>query len=175
MARPISDVRVARSFVGNNGAGAVETVELDFSLGSREAIEIFSIQGFMNHAAMPVTAGPVVNWNQQTLHVEDDALIVPNQQAADADQFDNDSEVIFEQILSAVVVKDDVSGNAFLSSIITPNDAVVFAEPIRSPVNLTHRVENSGVATVGALLLIQYRYIELSDSELAFAFARRRR
>lgn len=172
MTKPISDWRTARSFIG--ATATQEAVELDFNIGTREAIEIASVLGIMNITSVTevATIAPVVS--EQSLHIEDGTIETLNTDEAEADQFDNDSEVIYQQSTNVVSWNGTTEGSAVLQTV--PNGIVVFARPILSPINLTHRVDNdAGVTGFGGILLIEYRYVELSDQELAFQFARRRR
>lgn len=172
MPKPISAWRTARSFIGNTGAE--ETVELDFNIGTREAIEISGVLGMMAPTAAVASASNVPVVSAQSLHIEDGTVEVLSDTGAAADQFERDSEVIFEQILSVTSFDGTTEGGSAISQ--TPSGLVVYANPVLSPINLTHRVDNEASSLdVGARLLIFYRYVELSDTELALEFARRRR
>jgi len=172
MGRPLSDWRVARSFIG--AAAAEESAEMDFNIGQREAIEISSVLGLMGPTAVVSTTTPTPVLSEQSLHIESGTIDALNSTGAAADQFDRDTEVIYEQALSVIAFDGTTEGAGAIS--VTPSGLVVFAEPILSPINLTHRVDNEGsVMDVGCTLLVYYRYVELSTSELAFQFARRRR
>lgn len=172
MARPISDWRVARSFIG--AAATEETVELDFNIGTREAIEISGVLGTMAPSAAVATATPTPVLSAQTLHIEDGTVEALNDAGAGADQFERDSEVIYQQVLGVIAFDGSTEAAGALS--VTPSGLVTFPDPILAPINLTHRVDNEGaVLDVGCTLLIYYRYVQLDLSELAFQFARRRR
>ena len=172
MPRAISSWRTARSFIGN--AATQETVELDFSIGTREAIEIAAVLGTLIATAAVATSTPTPVLSEQSLHIEDGTIETPNSSGAAADQFNNDSEIVYHQTLN--VIAFDGSTEAAGAIEVTPSGLVVFPAPILSPINLTHRVDNEGaVMDVGATLLIYYRYVELSDRELALEFGRRRR
>lgn len=175
MPTPISDIRFARSFIGHNAAGTAQATEIDFGLAATEAIEIFSVYGNLLHNAIPAPVNFAGEFAQQTLHIESDAVVTPNQEAPDADQFDTDSEIMYEQVSNLISADDNANGNGGVAVQITPNGILNYVEPVVSPVNLTHRVELSANTTVGALLIIQYRYVRLSTRELALSFARRRR
>jgi len=174
MPQALSDWRMARSFIGNNGTASLESAELDFNIGTREAIEIASVYGHLPVTVITTSTSIAPVHAVQSLRVEDGTVEVLSNDAADADQFDNDSEVIFEQNKTFVSfdVATEGGGPAVAQS---PTGQIVFANPILSAINLTHVVENVGLTTVGGLLLIEYRYVSLSDRELAFQFARRRR
>ena len=172
MPKAISSWRVARSFIAN--AATQETVELDFSIGTREAIEIAAVLGTLIATAAVATSTPTPVLSDQTLHIEDGTIETPNSSGASADQFNNDSEIVFQQTLNVIAFDGSTEGAGAIQ--VTPSGLVVFPAPILSPINLTHRVDNEGaVMDVGATLLIYYRYVELSDRELALEFGRRRR
>ena len=172
MPRAISSWRVARSFIGN--AATQETVEIDFSIGTREAIEIAAVLGLMVATAAVATTTPTPVMSDQTLHIEDGTIETPNSTGASADQFNNDSEIIYAQTLNVIAFDGTTEGAGAIA--VSPNGLVTFPAPILSPINLTHRVDNEGaVLDVAGTLLIYYRYVELSDRELALEFGRRRR
>ena len=173
MVKAISDWRHARSAIGN--AGTEETVELDFNIGNREAIEIASVQGLINISAVTEATSAIAPiTTEQSLHIEDGTIEALSSASGDVDQFDNDSEVVYQQTATGVWFNGTTEAAAVLQ--IHPEGLIVFAHPILSPINLTHRVDNAAgsMACLG-VLLIEYRYVELSDQELAFQFARRRR
>lgn len=173
MVKRISDVRVARSFIGAGTPSVVETAELDFNLSTREAIRIYGILGNINKAdgvAIVVTDAARI-WDQ-SLHLEEGTLTAPNTAGATADQFENDDEIIYHQQLMHVHFMGANGGGMGVA--VTPNGLVTFPEPILSVVNPTHRV-SSDEEEAGFELLIYYDYVELSDGEMALAFARRRR
>ena len=173
MVKAISDWRVANSFVGQAGVSSVETAELDFNIGSREAIEIAAVLGLLILSTITAVTVPAPIQVVQTLHIEDGTIQDVEVSTSEADAFDNDSEVIYEQVMNvdAVIGTDEASEMMQ----VTPSGLVTFPAPILSPINLTHRVENNSNLTSAARMLIYYRYVELSDAELALQFSRRRR
>lgn len=172
MPTAITDWRTARSFIGLGVVSSVESVELDFNIGTQEAIEISGIQGGLQPFSVVSAATIVPLIMQQSIHVEDGTLETLSIDATDADQFDNDSEVIFEQRAGLIAFDGTTEGGAALEGF---NKSYKFARPIISPINLTHRGENNGACTGIAVVIIEYRYVRLSTQELAFQFARRRR
>ncbi len=172
MPRPISAWRMARSFIG--AAGTEEVAELDFNIGTREAIEIASVQGIMNGTTVASAAsiGPV--HGEQSLHIEDGTIEALNSSADEADQFERDSEVIYQQTMNLIAFDGTTEGGVTLD--VHPNGLTTYAKPFLSPINLSHRVDMDAAGMdIGCILLIQYRYVELSANELALEFARRRR
>lgn len=174
MVRVISDVRVARSFIGGGAPSTAETVELDFNLSTREAIRIYGVQGLINIAdgiAIVTTHGARI-WDQ-SLHLEEGTVTAPNTAGASADQFENDDEIIFTQQFT-INLFGLAAGGGGMGHVLSPNGLVRYPVPILSVVNPTHRV-NLDEEEAGFELLIYYDYVELSDGEMALAFARRRR
>ena len=172
--KAISDVRVARSFVGG-AASTIEAIEIDFNLSTREALRIYGVLGNIRVAdgvvpTLVETGGRI--WDQ-SLHLEEGTVETLNTAGATADQFENDSEVIYHQYWAMHLYGIAVaSGGLGLTQ--SPAGLVTFPEPILSVVNPTHRV-SSDEEEAGYELLIYYDYVEMNDSELALAFARRRR
>lgn len=173
MVKAISDVRVARSFIGGGTPSVAETAELDFNLSTREAIRIYGILGNINKAdGVAIVATDAARIWDHSLHLEEGTLTAPNTAGATADQFDNDDEIIYHQQLMHVHFMGANGGGMGIET--TPTGLVTFPEPILSVVNPTHRV-NLDEEEAGFELLIYYDYVELSDGEMALAFARRRR
>ena len=174
MVKRISDVRVARSFIGAGTPSTVETVELDFNLGTREAIRIYGVLGNINKSdGVAIVVTDAARLWDHSLHLEEGTVDAPNTAGVAADQFENDSEIIYHQQLAHVHF-GLAAGGGGMSIETSPQGLVTFPEPILSVVNPTHRVfpdEEEG----GFELLIYYDYVELNDSELGLAFARRRR
>lgn len=174
MTKPISDWRVANSHIGQGGVSTVETAELDFNIGAREAIEIAAVLGILILSTITESAtGIDPHAAIQTLHVEDGTIQDVEVSSSEADNFDNDSEVIYEQVMNMAAFNGTTEAAAMLE--VHPSGLVTFPEPIVSPINLTHRVENNSTSTVSARLFMYYRYVELTDAELALQFSRRRR
>lgn len=171
MTKPITDYRFARSFVGQGGTGTTESTELDFNIGTREAIEIVAVLGTIKFNTVTAAATLVPLTVLQTLHIEDGTIADVEVGSAETDSFEPDHEVMFEQVGTIAHATTDDAAVVHTQ----PGGLVVFARSVISPINLTHRVENQGNTTAGCTLYIHYRYVELSDRELAFQFARRRR
>ena len=171
MTIPISDWRFARSFIG--ALGAAESVELDFNISTKEAIEIASVAGHLAFGTITSTGTIAPRLAQQSVRIEEGTIEVLSLDETDADVFDNDSELIFEQFLNGIAFDGTTEGAAAIDGV---NYERVFNKPVISPINLTHSVINEGsVSAVAAVVVIEYRYVELTTPELAFQFARRRR
>lgn len=171
MPQAITDWRIARSQIG--GVGASESTELDFNIGTQEAIEIASVSGHLALGTITESSSILSRLAQQSLRIEDGTIEVLSLDETDPDVFDNDSEVAFEQFLNAIAFNGTTEAAAAIDGV---NLVKVFRNPILSPINLTHGVINEGsTSAVTGVLLIEYRYVRLSINELAFQFARRRR
>ena len=175
MVSAISGWRHARSKIGNGTTNTTETAVLNFNIGPDEAIEIASVLGHINHATADDAATMGQVQSVQRLHIEDGTLDAPGGvDVTEADDFDNDTEVIYEQFMTEITFNGTTEAAAVMLQ--SPNGLITFAERILSPINLTHSMENpSGGVTATGILMIEYRYVRLSDRELALQFSRRRR
>lgn len=177
MPRPISGTRFARSTVTPISAQVVSRV-LDFQLGPRMGLELYSVQGSCprfgsgtlgvadNATGMAVTS-------QQTLHMETGALEnIPISAGEDAD--DIDTEVFYQMGFALAFVNSGVAGEgATLTAVIGPT-YVRFKPTLLVARNFTHRGETVNPADEATLsVLIQYRYIEFTDAEMGILLARR--
>jgi hypothetical protein len=170
----LSDIRIARSFIGHTSAANVEQTQvLDFDLGVQEAIQIFGVFGTMLPNVAAAT-GTFHNLATQTLHLEDDTLAEIPVDDADADLFESDSEVVYQQELGMIFYNGTTEAAG--SSYINPSGLFTFIDPILAAANLTHRTEsNTTDMDLAASMFIHYRYVRLNTNELAFAIARRGR
>lgn len=175
MTQAISGWRFARSKIANAGTGTVETAVLNFNIGPDEAIEIVSILGHIVPATADDGAAIAPVQCVQRLHIEDGNLDTPGGiDVTEADDFDNDSEVMFEQFLTEITFNGTTE--AAVTYMQSPNGLIRFEEGVLLPINPTHSVETpTGGVTATGILLIEYRYVRLSDKELAMQFTRRRR
>lgn len=177
MPRTISGTRFARSSVTPIGAQVASRV-LDFQLGPRMGLEIFSVQGSCprygsgtllvadNATGMAVTA-------QQSLHMETGALEdLPISAGEDAD--DIDTEVFYLMGFALAYVNSGVAGEgATLTTTIGPT-YVAYTPTLFLARNLTHRGETVNANDEATFnVLIQYRYIEFTDAEMGIVLARR--
>lgn len=172
MPRPVTDIRVARSFIGHNAANTRETVVLDFDIGAQEAIEIFGVFGIVGITAVPSPAVSAQDDLTVSLHLEDGTITGPEVSATSNDRFTTDEEVIFEQRYS-LLARVDAASAGFSQEGTHHN--VIYPEPILSVINPSHSSNTSANITGQSALHIHYRYVRLTNDELAFQFARRRR
>ena len=173
MTVPISDVRVARSFIGVAAASSVESQEMDFNLGVREAIEIFAAMSTVGNVIVTATASILIDFVTQTLHMETETLDdVPHLQS-EADEVDMDSEYFFRQAMHILHFNGTTEAAGGLAQL--PSGLITFPVPILSAINITHRVETDTAVSAGCEVHVHYRYVALSTTEQAFQFARSRR
>jgi len=176
MARVISGLRVARSFLTPTGATNVLTRELDFQLAANTGISIRAVLGFGTFRdASPTPSDTVVNigLGQQTLHLETGATEDAPIDAGD-DEDDIDTEIFYVQMFASIFQVPNTAGGGGGYGLVTPNGLVTFDEPIETARNITHRAETVSADTfLHAGMLIYYKYVKFSDQELGFILARR--
>jgi len=177
VARVISGLRVARSFVTPTGGANVVSRELDFQLGANQGIEISSVLGYgWVHDDSPTVSDtvPVTAKATQTLHLETGTIeAIPTLAGEDAD--DIDTEIFYAQThqMTALVGTTNTFG-AGIALKSEPSGLVVFARPIGTARNVTHSGLNSAAGAFAELgVLIYYHYILFTDAELGFLLARR--
>jgi len=175
MARLISGLRIARSFVTPTGA-AVVSRELDFQLGSDQGIQIEAVLGHGHIADSTPTVSDttlVTAIGLSSLHLETGSLEdLPIANAEDAD--DIDTEVFYEQSFTHVVQVPSTVGGGGGGVLATPSGLVTFAQPIQTARNVTHRGETLATGQLGLFhVLIYYRYVQFTNAELGFLLARR--
>jgi len=175
MARQISGLRIARSMLSPTGAQAL-SVELDFQLGSDQGIAISAVVGggLIHDDSMPTSdTVPATTLASQTLHMETGTLEdFPLLSAQD--EFDIDTEIFYAQSFQTQFHIPATAGGGGGSQTVTPNGIVVFAEPIQTARNITHRAETGGTdQDLECWLMIYYRYIQFTNAELGFLLARR--
>lgn len=175
MAKRISGLRVARSFVSPTGTNIVSR-ELDFQLGANQGIEIHAVMGYGALSDdSPATSDtvPVTSTGVQSLHLETGTLEdVPSLLGEDAD--DIDTEIFYVQSYAMQFQIPATAGGGGGSVLVTPSGIVPFNQPITTARNITHRGESfvSGqFLDVG--VLIYYNYILFNNAELGFLLARR--
>lgn len=172
MPRPISGIRVARSFVTPSGAAAVSR-ELDFQLAVRQGIEMFGVIGTAQLTHTFVTAVTVIR-GVQTLHLETGTLEEPPT-ATGEDEDNIDTEIIYQQVVSGFTQDEAATRGGSLGALLAvPSSIVAFPFSILSARNITHRGESENAnLDIQFGLLIYYRYVEFSLSEMGLLLARR--
>lgn len=174
MSRTLTDWRFARSFIGNNSAGSGEDNELDFDLAGDIALEIASVHGMVNIFDITENTTLVSPFAQNSLHLNSGTLETINQEAGEGDQFEIDSNIIFEQLVNYKVVIDAAATHAAID-VTETSLYIVYTKPVLLVTNPSHQVAVDADVTASGILRIEYRYVELSAAELGLAFARRKR
>jgi len=177
MPKAISGTRFARSMVTPIGAQVVSRV-LDFQLGPRMGLEIYSVQGSVSRLGTG-TLGTVdnatiaVTQGQQTLHMETGALEdIPIKAGEDAD--DIDTEIFYQYGLYVTGVNSGIVGEGASLAIVSGPGYVVYNPTLFVARNITHRGETVNAnEEANFSVLIQYRYIEFTDAEMGILLARR--
>ncbi len=169
MSRPISDIRVARSFIGMAAASTVEEQEFDFDISIQQAIEIFACFAGLTDAVITTTTSLVSTFVHQTLHRETQTLFAPNNAVGDADQLDIDSEIIAEFFHNYSTV-DSAEGDA--AAFATGPTTFIYPDPILTSRNLTHRGETDANISAGVWMHVHYRYVKLTAEETVGLFGR---
>ncbi len=169
MAIPISDIRIARSFIGAASASAIETQELDFDLGIQQAIEIFAVIGGLADVTITTTTSLVSTFVQQSLHRETGTLFAPNNGVGDADQVEIDTEILAEFFHNFVTV-DSAEGDA--AAYASNNSSFIFPRTVLTSRNLTHRVETDANISAAVFMHVHYRFVKLTAQETVGLFGR---
>lgn len=176
LARVLTNTRIATSFYTHEAGSTQGGQEVDFDLGTNQAIEIFSVFGVVdsleNITAVATLQAPSV---QHSLHLEDDNPRDTGLEITDTDLVELNDEVIYKQSVVSVQAHDTTNGVGSAGLAITPTGMVTYPEPILTAANLQHQFKASGTnMDIAATLYIFYRYVLLSNQELAGIIAVRR-
>lgn len=168
MARVISGLRFARSFVTPSGDATVSR-ELDFNLGARMAIGIEWVSTSIIQLGNPTTD---VNLPYiASLHAENDTI--EDLPAATGEDEDNiDTEVLHQHYVSYV---HSESASGLGVGVVASNHVTNYPEPVliaRNPTFSGKSEDSAGSAAMA--LLMAYRYYELTDAELVGILTSRR-
>ena len=166
---PISDVRIARSFIGIAAASSEEEQEFDFDLGVQQAIEVFAVLAGLGDVTVTTTTSLVSTFVHQTLHRETQTLFSPNNVPGDANQLDIDSEIMAEFFHNYMTV-DSAEGDA--AAFASNDSSFIYPAPILSSRNLTHRAETDANISAAVFMHLHYRYVRLTASEAVLLFGR---
>jgi len=175
MARIISGLRIARSFVTPQAAEVVSR-ELDFQLGSDQGIQIEAVLGLgvVTDTTPAVSDTTLISAEGiQSLHMETGSLEdVPIAIAEDAD--DIDTEIFYAQHMAHVSQVPSTVGGGGGALVVTPSGLVTFAQPIQTARNITHRGETLATGQAGRMhVYVYYRFVQFTNAELGFLLARR--
>lgn len=179
MAKALTPIRVARSR-RTSVTNVVETQEINFALGLKQGIELYSAEfGMMEFVDTP-SSGFDTNFGIMELHARIGAL------EGGIDSFPADDTILNSSILAQAVIQqvtqDEAAtrgGSAAALNWVSPkswNYVQITGSPILLATNLTFRAitKQATVVMNGAQVSLWYRYVELSEKELAQQFALRR-
>lgn len=173
MVKALSTVRIARSR-RTSFTNVEETQEIDFALGLRQGIEIFAVEfGALEFILTPSSAFRN-DWALMELHGRIGAL------EGGLDSFPADDTILNSSLIAAAVYQvqnlDGTTEAASSQGWITEkswNFEQLIGKPYLTAQNLTMRgiTKNSTMVVNGGQITIYYRYVSLSDAELAQQFA----
>jgi len=177
MPRILSGQRTMRSFVTPTGVADEVARTIDFQLGSDDGIQIEAVLGYGHYfdaSPAPSDTVPIASMASQTLHLETGATEdLPLVAGEDAD--DIDTEIFYVQTHAYnAIIGSTVTFGAGVDMTITPSGLFVPPQPILSPRNIIHK-GRTNVADSFAFLgvLVYFRYVRFSTSELGVLLARR--
>lgn len=173
----LSGQRIARSFVSPTGAANEVTRLLDFQLAADEGIRIFGVLGYGHlidpspapSDTVPIAAVGYQSLNQETGETED----LPMEAGDDADDIDTEFMYVQHYTYNAIVGNTATFG-AGVHEKVTPTGLFVPPEPMDSARNITHKAETISASTLlNCGVLIYFKYMRFSNSELGVMLARR--
>ena len=172
MVKALSTVRIARSR-RTSFTSTAETQEIDFSLGLRQGIEIYAVE-FGALEIIPTAAAFATEWALMELHARVGAL------EGGLDSFPADDTILNSSIIAAAVYQtttlDGTTEGAASQGWITEKSwkmQDLVGKPYLVATNLTMRgvTKDTSLVVNGGQITIYYRYVELTDKELAEQFA----
>ena len=178
MAKDLTGVRVAKAFI-NNTTTTVSELELDFDLSRGEGIAIYRIQLEMVISQVGFSSVFDSHGANFSVHAENDNL-EDVQDLLTADQFQNDSEIIFEAACTAwgqdeAATRGGSAAGLLWGSPTHINFLEVAGTPLVLAANPTVRVITSDAELlVSGNFTFYYKYVELSAAEIREAFFRSR-
>ena len=179
MPKSLSAIRIARARF-TNVVNVAETLEIDFSLGLRQGIQIYAIEfGVLEFIKTPSTS-LTQDFGLMAVHARIGAL------EGGMDTFPADDTILNSSILATAVISNMLQeeaatrgGSAAAFSWMSPKSwrfRDLIGEPLLVAQNLTFRaVTKTATASMnGPQATLYYRYVSLTDKELAEQFALRR-
>lgn len=175
MATALSPIRIAR--IRRTSVPAVaETAELDFALGVDEGVEIYSARLVMEEAIDTPDGVFDTDWAFASLHVETGGL----ERDLDDEQDENilNSEVIAQACIqkqASTLAGGDMSSYVWVAPPVWDYLAIL-GQPLLVASNLTARflTKDANFVMNGVEWVIFYRYVKLTQQELAGLFIQRR-
>lgn len=178
MAKDLTGLRVAKAFL-NNTTTTVSELEADFDLSRGEGIAIYRIQLEMIASAVAFSSTFDSHAAHFSVHAENDNL-ESVQDLLTADQFQNDSEIIFESGLTAwAQVEAATRGGSAAGMLWSAPNYINYVEVAGKPLILAANPTVRAITTDAELLVsgnftFYYKYVELTDAEVREAFFRSR-
>lgn len=173
MVKPLSTVRIARSR-RTSFTSTEEVQEIDFSLGLRQGIEIFDVE-FGALEIIPTVGAIATEWALMELHARIGAL------EGGLDSFPADDTILNSSIIAAAVFQMGPTFDGSTEAMATSgwlternfNFEQLIGKPYLVATNLTMRgiTKDTSLVVNGGQITIYYRYVSLSDAELAEQFA----
>jgi len=179
MVRALSTVRIARSR-RTSFTNVEETQEIDFSLGLRQGIELYAAEFGALEFIDTALATYNTRWALMELHARVGAL------EGGYDSFPADDTILNSSIIAAAVhqamTQDEAATTggsaAAMGWLAGPswNFVELLGGPMLLATNLTFRgiTKSSSMVVNGGQVTLYYRYVSLTDAELANQFALRR-
>lgn len=180
MVKALSSVRIARSR-RTSVTNTQETQEIDFSLGLRQGIQLYAAEfGILEMVNTPAAAAIETEWGLMELHARIGAL------EGGLDSFPADDTILNSSIIAAAVLENQLQNEAATRggslgafAWVTEKSwkfIELTGDPLLLATNLTFRAitKASTVVMNGAQVTLYYRYVSLTDAELAEQFALRR-
>lgn len=172
MVKALSTVRIARSR-RTSFTSTAETQEIDFSLGLRQGVEIYAVE-FGALEIIPTAGAFATEWALMELHARTGAL------EGGLDSFPADDTILNSSIIAAAVWQmtsfDGTTEAAASQGWMTERSwrfQELIGKPYLAATNLTMRgiTKDTSLVVNGGQITIYYRYVLLTDSELAEQFA----
>lgn len=179
MVKALTPVRIARSR-RTSFTNVEETQEIDFSLGLRQGVQLYAAEFGALEFIVTDSSTFIKNWFLMELHARIGAL------EGGMDTFPADDTILNSSILAASVyqiqIQDEAAtrgGSAATQGWLTQNSwnfVEIQGAPILLATNLTFRgITKASTAVVnGGQVTLYYRYVSLTDKELADQFLLRR-
>lgn len=172
MPKALSTIRILRSR-RTSYSSTEETNEIDFSLGLRQGIEIYAVE-FGALEIIPTVGALATEWALMELHARVGAL------EGGFDSFPSDDTILNSSIIAAWVAQfttldgtTEAMGTSIHLSERSWNMIALTGKPYLVASNLTFRgvTKDTSLVVNGGQVTIYYRYVSLTDSELAEQFA----
>lgn len=177
MAKALSPIRILRSR-RVSFQNTEETHEIDFGLSLKQGVNIYGVEFGIENAVLVPSTTPLTRSVHLSLHVETGTL----EGAIDAGPVDTTilaSEIIAETVYQVTAGDTiQIEGEKSQEWLMRRewDYLSIFGKPLLVAQNVTFRGVTSGseLTCNGALVVIFYQYVQLTDKELVEQFALRR-